>query len=209
MFKPRTIAVVVAMAVASSAALASSAATAAAAGWMVGGSTLTTGASEKLALTTKVDETFVLSAAGTTITCTGIKVENGELIAPNKDSETLVFTGCTVNIPECTVKNGEIATKVLLSEATLEGALAANIQFKPETGTRFAEIEFSGVECAVELLPVTGTTRALAPTGQDERTLQLLTAKTSPGELRLGSAEATLKGSTLVEVECHEPWRLL
>ena len=204
MFKPRTIVVVVAMALASSAVAASSAS---AAGWMVGGTNLT--GSEGIALGTIVDEPFVLSGGGSTITCTGVDIENGELFGVNKDSETLVFLGCSISGPPCTIKNSRITTFPLLSESTLEGTLAVSTLFKPESGTVFTNIELEGLECPESLLPVKGTAKVLSPTGQDERTLQLLSAKTGKGELILGSEEASLKGSTLVEVESHKPWSLL
>jgi len=207
MFKPRTIVVVVAMALACSAVVASAAA-AATEGWMVGGTTLGATGTAALALSTIVDEPFVLTGAANTFTCTKLDIEEGKLFGVNKDSETLIFLGCGPD-GACTVKNETIKTVPLLSESTLEGTLAVSTLFKPETGTLFTDIELAGEQCAEEALPVKGTARVLSPTGQDERTLQLLSAKTVKGELILGSEEASLKGSALVGLANNKPWSLL
>ena len=185
---------------------------AAAAGWRVAGTNLS--GSEPIANPTKVDESFVLSSApaGISISCTGLDVENGTIEPPNKDSaSSLVLTSCKGN-PVCPLSNERIKTAAVLSEATLEGALAISVVFRPESGTRFAEIEFEGAECSLAgCQPVTGTARALGPKGQDEHTLQLLTATAteSSKELKIGSSVASLKGSALLELESHKPWSLL
>jgi hypothetical protein len=186
-----------------------SATSAVAAGWMVGGTELS--GSAAISKTTIVDESFLLKAgSGIEIKCAGLEVENGRITAPNKDStSSLIFTGCKGS-SVCPIKEETIKTFPILSEATLEGALAASIIFRPESGTKFTNIIFTGSECSLSgEQPITGTAKALAPTARDERTLQLISPKTEANELKVGSSSAELKGSALLELESHKTWSLL
>lgn len=213
MTKPKmiigTLTVVLALGVA---AISATSAVAATASWMVAGTNLT--GSAPIATATKTDENFVLKAGSTgiVITCEVLEVESGKITAPNKDSaSSLVFKKCKGSTV-CPIANETIRTKPILSEATLEGTLAANITFTPETGTVFTEVTFEGAECGLSgIQPITGKAKALSPTGQDERTLQLLTPTVTEasGELKVGSSAASLKGSALLELESHKTWSFL
>jgi len=187
-------------------------ASASAAGWMVGGTNLT--GTEKLATTAAVDEKGVLTGGGVTITCEG-KTLNGaapQIEATNKGSATdLEFTGCKAAAP-CSIESEKVKTEPVTVEATLEGTLAVVATFKPKSGTVFTVLHFLGAECALEgEQPVKGQAKVLAPTGQDERTLQLINAisSESSGELKIGSAGASLSGSALLKLENGKPWSFL
>jgi prolyl oligopeptidase PreP (S9A serine peptidase family) len=194
-------------------ALASASASAATAGWMVGGTLLS--GSEALATTAAVDENGKLLASGITIECKGSTL-NGvapEIKSPNTGSATsLIFTQCQSKTESCTITPEELKTVPLNVEATLEGALAVVATFTPKTKTTFATIEYKGEDCALEGLDaVTGKAKVLAPTGQDERTLQLINAITTEasGELKDGSSPATLTGSALLKLASGKPWSFL
>jgi len=178
--------------------------------WMVNGKNLTT--TKALATSAVVDESAVLEASGVTVTCTGLNGVAPTLEPGNMASATkLEFTGCTASSP-CSISKNTISTVPLLAEATLEGSLAVVATFKPQTGTLFTTIEFLGSQCALEgNQPVTGKAKVLAPTGQDERTLQLINAITVPTskELFVGSAGAKLSGSALLKLQSSEPWSFL
>jgi len=193
-------------------ALASASASAATPGWMVGGTLLS--GSEKLATTAAVDEKGVLKGAGVTITCEG-KTLNGlepKIESTNKGSATtLEFTVCSAAAP-CKVSPETIKTEPVSVEATLEGALAVLATFSPKTGTLFSTVTFSGSECALEgAQPITGHAKVLAPTGQDERTLQLIKAITTEAtnELKIGNGAASLTGAALLKLASGKTWSFL
>jgi hypothetical protein len=190
-------------------ALTSTTASAATAGWMVNGTLLT---GSKALTTAAVDEEWQLNAAGVTIRCAGTNVTatGPEIVAPNKGAaKSVTFNGCSTN-EHCKVPIS-ISTLPILTEATLDGALAVKELIKPETKTTFATILFEGALCALEgVQPVSGRASVLAPTGQDERTLQLYKATAiEAGELKAGSNTATLNGSSLIKLANGEPWSFL
>jgi len=197
-------------------AVASASALAATPGWMVAGTNIT--AATPLATTAKTDENAVLKSAAGTIECSG-ETLNG--VSPQIEPGTtgmgsatkLEFTGCVLlNGGACSIKS-TIPTTPILVEATLEGALAVVATFKPKTGTQFASVTFEGVECAEsgDVDPINGQAKILAPTGQDERTLQLIKAITTEAskELIFGSAAASLTGSALLKLASGKPWSYL
>jgi len=193
-------------------AMASASASAATAGWMVNGTMLT--GSAALATTAAVDQEGVLKGGGVTVTCKGSTL-NGvapEIKVPNKGSAgDLEFTECSAASP-CEVTPPTVKTQTVLVEATLEGVLAVVATFKPETGTIFATLKFSGSGCALSgTTPIKGQAKVLAPTGQDERTLQLINAITTEasGELLLGSSGASLTGSALLRLASGQSWSFL
>lgn len=183
-------------------------------GWMVGGKNLS--GSKALATTARVDEEIVAKAAAATIECNGetLNAVAPELQVPNKGSaESIEFTGCSlVEGGACSIASTQRTAPVVV-EATLEGPLAMVATFKPRTGTQFASVTFEGTECAEagDILPIYGQAKILAPTGQDERTFQLITAivKESSKELLVGTAAASLRGSVLRGTAHGERWSLL
>jgi len=196
-------------------ALASASASAATAGWMVNGTLLS--GSTPLATTAKVDQSGFLksSAANVELECSGTTL-NGvapEITSPSKGSaSSLIFTSCIALSPNCTIGSSEIKTVPLLAEVTLEGVLAVIATFKPETKSVFATFLFNGEKCAAEgLNAVTGTAKVLAPTGQDERTLQQINAIATEvsNELKVGSSAAELKGSALLKLASSLEWSFL
>jgi hypothetical protein len=196
-------------------AFASASASAVTAGWMVQGTMLN--GTKALATTAAVDEVGKFVFAGVTITCSG-SVFNGANPKINSatnmgDAESLTFNGCSAN-EHCSVPTS-ISTLPILVELTLDGTLAVKGKFLPNppgpSKKTFATIPFEGELCALEgKQPVSGTQAFLAPTGQDERTLQLITAtQDTAGELKVGSFAATLKGSILIRLANGEPFSFL
>jgi hypothetical protein len=196
-------------------ALVSASASAATAGWMVNGTLLN--GTRALATTAAVDENGILKSSGADveIECSG-KVLNGlvpEIQSPNTgQTNSLEFTTCVALTPNCTLLSSTIGTVPISVEATLEGTLAVVATFKPKTKTTFATFVFEGSKCAsAGLNGVTGTVKVLAPTGQDERTLQLINslATEASAELKVASSPASLLGSILIKLASSEPWSFL
>jgi hypothetical protein len=192
-------------------AVASASATAATAGWMVNGTLLS--GSAALATSAPSDETAVLNGGGLNIECSGPGDQTKpEIKSPNKGSAaSVIFTGCMTKDANCSVP-ASIGTVPVLGEATLEGALAVQVKFKPETGTIFATLKFSGEICSVAgIKPVTGKVTASRPTGQDERTVQEMVVNTTEGagELFIASSAASLKGAALAKLQNGLPWSFL
>jgi hypothetical protein len=183
------------------------------AGWMVNGTMLI--GSKAVATTAAVDEFIKIKAAGVTIECKGSTI-NGvapELKSPNRGgAASLEFTACKSITANCEISSEKISTRTILLEATLEGALAIKVSLVPETKNGFATIEYDGALCALQgVQPLSGKWTMLAPTGQDERTLQLLNLVTTEasGELKVGSSAAELKGSALWRLASGESWSFL
>jgi hypothetical protein len=198
-------------------ALASSTASAATAGWLINGTLLTGTQTAPLATTALVDEEGVLEFDNITIRCAAMNLigTNPQLEAPNKGSATsLIFTECTATGENCKLSSalkGTIGTLPITTEATLDGLLAVQGVFKPKAGTTFTTLKFEGELCAeTAKLPVKGDVPWLAPTGQDERTLQLLGVNLGKtGLLEVGNAPASLKGSILIQLASLLPWSFM
>jgi hypothetical protein len=123
----------------------------------------------------------------------------------------LTFTGCVSKTTGCTLEGTKISTVPIVAEATLEGALAVKVKFSPKTKNTFATFKFNGTCAAVGTNPVTGHATVLAPTGQDEKVLQLVTSITTEKaeELFVGSSPASLTGSANLQLESGAPWSYL
>jgi hypothetical protein len=193
-------------------ALASASASATTVGWMVSGSMLS--GSAALATTGEVEEEGVLQGGGVTITCDGAIASSvaPEIKAPNKGAaSSLEFTGCTAAEP-CSLAGTTIKTLPILEEATLEGVLAVVGTLKPETGTIFTTVKFTGSECALSgTQPLKGTAKVLEPTGQDERTIQEGHAITSAAsdELLIGNGAVSVTGTARLRRGNGQPWSFL
>ena len=187
-------------------------------GWMVNGTMLS--GSKKLMTTGKVTSNGKLSAAGVEIECTSPEIEgNGpEITSPNKGGATsVIFKSCEVTTgkPPCSLATKTIGTlPVLITEITLDGALAVKGKFVPEKGVGtkavFATIKYEGASCAlVGIQPVTGRVSFLASLGQDEMTWQPVLIFAAAGDLFEGSSEAKLHGEAELATENLEPWSFL
>jgi hypothetical protein len=199
------------MVVLSASAMASSSAMATE-GWLINGTLLSGRAA--LATTAFVDQETVLGFNAITIRCashtlTGV---SPQIESPNMGSATsLVFEECSAEGGECGLSSPKIGTLPLLTEVTLDGPLAVRGVFKAQKGETFATIKLEGVNCAeAAKLPITGDVPWLAPTGQDERTWQLLSVNVPlTGLLKVGSAAAMLEGSILLKLASSLPWSFM
>jgi hypothetical protein len=196
-------------------AMASNSAMAAGEGWLINGTLLSGTAA--LATSAFVDETGMLTLGSTTIKCSASSL-NGtspQIESPNKGSATsLIFKECAVTSGgECVLSSGtSIGTLPITTEVTLDGPLAVRGVFKPKTVTMFATIKLEGGNCAeTGKLPIRGTAAWLAPTGQDERTLQLLSVNVTAAsqELELGNIAISFKDSVLYKLASSLPWRFM
>jgi hypothetical protein len=203
-------------------ALASSMASAATPGWLVNGTLLTGDQKASLATTAAVDQNGVLKFKTVTIECKGSTLDGVdpliEALHNNLGSAaSLQFLGCSATPASKCELEGQpvtIGTLPVTTEPTLEGALGVAATFRPISGTTFATLKFTEkTECAVsaEKLPVTGSAPATAPTGQDERTLQLLNVNVSSatGLLKVGNSAASLEGSALLKLASSLPWSFM
>lgn len=183
-----------------------------ASGWMVGGSNLV--GTRALATTAKVDEEGVLQGAGITVVCEGktLNAVGPEIKSPNTAAASSIeFTECSAASP-CRLTNERIKTEPVIAEATLEGALAYTAVIVPKAGTIFTSITFTGTECALEgTQPITGRVKVLAPTGQGERTVQLISSISTEAshEIKIGSGAGGLTMSVLRGTAHGERWSLL
>jgi hypothetical protein len=201
-------------------ALISSSASAATAGWLVKGTLLTGEQTAALATTAAVDQNGVLKFKEVVVECKGSTLDGVEPqieALKNKGSAgSLRFLNCSATGESCELEGQpvSIGTTPVTAEATLEGALGVAATFKPKTGITFATLKFKEkTGCAVsgEKVPVTGEAPATAPTGQDERTLQLLNVNVSSasGKLKVGNSAASLEGSALLKLASSLPWSFM
>jgi hypothetical protein len=201
-------------------ALISSSASAATAGWLVNGTLLTGEQTAKLATTAAVDQNALLKFKELEIECKGTTLDATEPQIESLKNKAAVaslkFLGCSAVSGGCELEGQPvtIGTTPLGAEATLEGALGLAAALKPKSGTIFATFKFaSGGTCSVagEKLPVTGEAPAAAPTGQDERTLQLLSLNVTQasGKLKIGPAAGSLVGSALLKLASSLPWSFM
>jgi hypothetical protein len=125
---------------------------------------------------------------------------------------SLEFTECKSLVENCSLSSSSISTVPILVEVTLESTKADVATFTPETKTVFATFAFVGEKCAIiGTQAVTGKAKVLAPTGREERTLQLIKSITTAvsGELKIGSSGATLEGAALLRLASGETWSFL
>jgi hypothetical protein len=170
-------------------------ASASAAAWHVGTKELKT-SSETAAV--KSPATVItaakLTAAGVTITCTGLEGVSPELVGPNVFTATsLTFTGCSVTAGECKVATS-IKTVAVKGEATTGTSPDDKVVLKPASGTSFTTIEFEGAKCALAgEQAVKGQVTIDAPKGVTPAAKQKITVNDSTG-LKVGVNAATITG---------------
>ncbi len=174
------------------------AASTASASWFVNDEKLLSGETAALATTANVDESYVLKFGGITIKCASKTLSSvaPELVAPNKlTASSLVFGECAASGEECSLEQTQIGTRPLTAELTEEGTLQDKTVLTPKTGTLFATIKLTGATCSeTGKIAITGKAATTLPTGQSEKTLQEVDTNAPSGELKVGSASATLKG---------------
>jgi len=188
----------------------------AAEGWLIKGTLLV--GTAPLATTAFVDEFGELTFSGTTIKCSGTTLGGvgPQIESPNMGTATsLVFKECAVTSGgACKLTSGaSIGTVPILTEVTLDGPLAVSGVFKTQNGTNtFTTVFLEGENCAVQgKQAITGDASWLAPTGQDERTLQLLSVNITEASklLKVGGLGAKLTGSILIKLASSLPWSFM
>ncbi|MGH2913071.1 MAG: hypothetical protein ACRDJ3_11425, partial [Solirubrobacteraceae bacterium] len=183
---------------------------ASAASWHVAGSELLTTAS--LSSTTETTATIVLTIpSAENITCSG-KVELQTAVISHPAGGTighLVLNGCAGNSYPCdTIEGSKIETKPLKIEAALGSKNPEDtLLLKPQTGTTFAEINFSNPECVLgPTQKLTGQARFIMPHGQEELASQTIQLHAGTAELRMGSFEILLGGSIKAKLTSGSAW---
>lgn len=192
-----------------------SASASAAAGWMVNGTLLS--GSAALASTAAVEKPGTLTAAGVTIECTSSTLHSieSEIKSPNTNAiRSVEYSGCSSVTASCALAGGTgvIATLPFTGEVTLSGSSGVVDTFTPKTKSLFATIGYEGEICALKgVQPVTGKAKILAPTGQEERTVQQASSLVTEasGELKVGSAPASIVGTVLSKLASGLPWSFL
>lgn len=197
----------------------SAASVAAADQWNVNGSPLSGSAS--LALTAKADSLLLLeTGAGAStpikIDCKGpVLIEGGTITAPDKDSATsLIFDGCKSQEPtNCTIQEAIETEAGISSLIELNSAKDVRVLFKPASGKTFATFVYGGTNCSIAgEKPINGSVTEGAPTGTEERTLQVLeglgTTENNIPEHTLEIAKEAyfLLGKVLLELASKSKW---
>lgn len=181
--------------------------------WMVGGTTLS--GSAALSTSAHVDEGLRVEvpAASITVECadTSVTATSPEIIAPNMGAaQSVELSECKTVASKCVLSSPKVKFLPVTAEATLDGTLAIKEIIKPKTKTTFTTVKLEGETCGFAgTQAVTGQSTFLAPTGQDERTLQLFSSKPTKGELKAGGDEAILKVASLVGLVSGSSWSFL
>jgi hypothetical protein len=120
--------------------------------WHVSGSPLAAGSEEALASSAKTNQVLHATVLGVAveITCTKVATPGAKIIGgfPGTSSETVEYTGCTVQKPSgCKIKEEKIVTKPLTDEIVEGNSGEPMILFRPTEGTVFAEPKLSGFFC--------------------------------------------------------------
>ena len=104
-----------------------------------------------------------------------------------------------------------IGTVPILIEATLDTGTNVKGIAKPESGTTFATIKFSGEACAISgTKGATGDAEVLGDEGQIEKTDQLiLGVQAATGLLKFASNAASFKGAALLLLANSKGWSFL
>jgi hypothetical protein len=165
--------------------------------WCIAGAELKTGESAELAkMVTLSKAELSVSSPEAKIVCSSLEALNALLAGPSSGKAAeLNFSGCTYSGPEgCALAKSVITTNALKSgPAKALGTKEGESITGPETGTVLGAIEFVGSLCAmVGKQPVTGKVKEVAPKGQEENSEQMIIAKSSEGEVKLGGVPVKL-----------------
>jgi hypothetical protein len=188
------------------------ASSAANAGWMVNGTSFTSG-TKALVSTAAVDQAFRLATIDLEVKCAGttMKTANAAINGTTEmaDVASLEFTECDAGGGTCSLGESQFKTVPLLASLALDGSSPSAAQgvFLPKTKGIFATVKFEGAQCPMTgVLPITGSQSFLAPTGRLERTLQLISIK---GPLTVLGLEGSLESSILARLASNEPFSFL
>jgi hypothetical protein len=181
------------------------------AGWMVNGTLLS--GSAALATTAKTHEPWLLGSGSLNIQCSGnVNAVKPEIKSAKKGAaSSYIFTACSTTNGGCSVPTS-MSTGPVLAEATLNGALGITLVARPETGTLFTTVPFTGEMCAIAgNKPITGKGTSIGLGGQDERVFALISLNIpeSAGELFMAGSAASVKGSSLVALQSGQTWSFL
>jgi hypothetical protein len=139
--------------------------------WSIGGTRLGANQTHNITARSYKEGTFVLSATGSTTTCTALKLKEGVLLGsaegePGLNNEVLVFTGCSAieGTASCEVKNeggtnGTIETHSLKSELVEDETgkkLLLLLQSANGSG-EFVTLVYTGTGCTPESALVNGS----------------------------------------------------
>lgn len=182
--------------------------------WIVEGKALETGATEQIAESTTVTETFSIKSAPAGIS---IKLECKKMTLPNsliKGERTrvdspFVMENCTFTGPAACSAGSTLKLESLTS--TLEGTAGAfKLKFAPTSGSTVMTINITGASCALAgSFPIKGTMSCNYPGVETEQKNHLLEfSLTSGTELTHGSDKVTLTGKDEFWLTSNKNWKV-
>jgi hypothetical protein len=182
--------------------------------WIIEGAHLEKNATQALAKTTNVTETFSikLSVAGTPIKigCTGMALPQSLIKGEStREDNSFEMTSCTFTGPASCSMPASFKLQPLTS--TLEGTAGAfKLKFAPTAGTTAMKIPITGEKCAIAgKLEVTGTMSCNYPGVETEAVNHVLEfSLTSGTELKFGSSEVTLTGKDEFWLANSKKWKV-
>jgi hypothetical protein len=142
------------------------------ASWFVNGTKLPAGSKQALSTTARVASAPVLNVPSLNIkiSCSGLSGESPEIVGTTTGkAKSLIFEKCSEIAPaKCSVET-TIPTLAVQADPFFNVLQEDRVQFKPQSGTTFATIDFLGSECPVAgEKPVKGAVAVNAPTDQTE-----------------------------------------
>ena len=182
-------------------------ASASASAWYAGGTELTSAA--PLVAKTGLVQNITISYIGLETECGGIELKSADILPSNGgEVEHLVFTGCHMTTPNCTLSSTAIESKPLTMEAALGGKSPEDtLLLKPTAGTTFMEFKLEGERCGLAgKHVVTGNATFTLPQGREEAAEQYLNVHTGEGELKMSSAALAVKGEVKLKLVSGKSW---
>jgi hypothetical protein len=148
------------------------------------------------------------------ISCTSDSF-TGKVEAAGASKATITFSGCSLSqvvknvktaLSTCTVPN--ITTKPLTDTLITGKGLGPEDEFKPETGTIFAEFDITGAGCALKKLAnrVEGKQTCSLPEAVVGRVEHELVCSPSGGSLELDKKPASFFGAATVKAVNGSAW---
>lgn len=200
----RRIAIVLAMLLLG--AVTASAASASSPAWIVEGKALAPGATEAIAESTKVTQVFSIKSGSFGVECPDMSLPESliEGESTRKDKSFRMESCTVIGAPKCVAPT--IALEPLTS--TLEGTEGHyKLFFKPTSGTTVAKIKFSGSECVLGTVTITGTMACEYPKVESPGKNHVLEfSLTSGTALKHGSENVTLTGDDEFWLTSGKEW---